>query len=58
MVSAEDLDEIADQIRRVYDDADYAGSLVVEGATGRPTEYDGNKREPADWWERFWGWYE
>jgi len=54
VVSSEDLEQIAAQIRRVYDDADYTGSLVVDGATGRPTEYDGDKQEPAGWWERFW----
>ncbi len=54
VVSAEDLTEIAAQIQRVYDQADYVGSLVVDGETGRPTEYDGDKTPPADWWLRFW----
>ena len=29
-------------------------TLVVGGETGRPTEYDGDKNEPADWWNAFW----
>ena len=54
VVSAADLSEIAQQIQRVYDQADYVGSLVVDGEIGRPTEYDGDKTPPADWWLRFW----
>ena len=54
VVSEADLQEIQQQIGRVYEDADYVGSLVVEGETNRPTEHDGPKQEPADWWERFW----
>jgi hypothetical protein len=38
VVSADDVESIAAQIRRVYKDADYVGSLVTEGYTGRPTE--------------------
>ncbi|MCK5429653.1 MAG: hypothetical protein KAI94_09305, partial [Anaerolineales bacterium] len=54
VVSAEDLEDIADQIKRVYADADYVGSLVVDSGKDRPTEYDGPKVEPEDWWEIFW----
>jgi len=54
VVSAGDMEEIAGQIKRVYEQADYVGSLVTAGATGRPTEYDGSKVEPADWWATFW----
>ena len=54
VVSESDLSAIHQQISRVYDDADYVGSLVLDGDTGRPTEYDGPKEEPEDWWERFW----
>jgi hypothetical protein len=54
VVSAQDMTDIAKQIQRVYDQADYVGSLVVDGETGRPTEYDGDKNPPADWWLRFW----
>jgi hypothetical protein len=54
VVSEEDLAEIAEQIGRVYQQADYVGSLVVEGETGRPTEYAGPKSEPPGWWDDFW----
>jgi hypothetical protein len=53
-VSAADVQEIADQIQRVYAEADYVGSLVVSGETGRPTEHDGPKEEPPGWWDAFW----
>lgn len=46
--------EIAEQIERVYDEADYVGSLVVDGPSERPTEHDAPKTEPGDWWEQFW----
>jgi hypothetical protein len=54
IVSEADMQAIAEQIQRVYDDADYVGSLVVDGETERPTEYDGSKDEPSDWWQNFW----
>ena len=54
VVSAADMEEIAGQIGRVYDDADYVGSLVVDGGSDRPTEYEGSKVEPAGWWAAFW----
>jgi hypothetical protein len=38
VLSAEDAAAIAAQIDRVYAEASYVGSLVVEGDTGRPTE--------------------
>ena len=53
-VTEADMQEIADQIDRVYADGDYVGSLVVDGPSIRPTEYDGDKEEPAGWWEAFW----
>lgn len=53
-VSADDMREIHGQIQQVYDDADYVGSLVLDGRQGRPTDYDGDHTEPNDWWERFW----
>jgi hypothetical protein len=46
--------EIAAQVQRVYDDGDYVGSLVVDGPSGRPTEYDGPEDEPPGWWGDFW----
>ncbi len=54
VVSEADIKEINSQIQRVYKQADYVGSLVVNGDTRRPTEYDGPKEEPSDWWETFW----
>jgi len=53
-----EMRDIRKQIARVYDDADYVGSLVVDGETGRPTEYDGDKKEPPGWWNDFWKRYE
>ena len=54
VVSEADMAEIRQQIDRVYADADYVGSLVVDGPSDRPTEHDGPKVEPPDWWQRFW----
>jgi hypothetical protein len=54
IVTEADMAEIAAQIERVYEDGDYVGSLVVDGPSDRPTEYDGPKDEPAGWWEAFW----
>ncbi len=54
VVSEADMADIAEQINRVYQQADYVGSLVVEGPTGRPTEYVGEHIQPPDWWEVFW----
>ena len=51
--TAEDMDAIAAAIERVYEDADYVGSLVTDGLTGRPTEYEGNHIEPDGWWSAF-----
>jgi len=48
------MDEIAAQLKTVYDAADCVGSLVVDGDTGRVTEYSGNKLEPPNWWSVFW----
>jgi hypothetical protein len=58
VVSPGDMADIAGQIRRVYDDADYVGSLVLDGDTGRPTEYFGSKNEPPGWWDAFWAKHE
>ncbi|MEL6470371.1 MAG: hypothetical protein AAFQ74_11640 [Cyanobacteria bacterium J06623_4] len=54
VVSEADLAEIDEQIKKIYDDADYVGSLVTDGRTRRPTEYTGDHQEPEDWWETFW----
>ena len=58
VVSPGDMEEIAGQIRRVYNEADYIGSLVVDGPSERPTEHDESKSEPLDWWAAFWPRYE
>ncbi|MGB3137920.1 MAG: hypothetical protein WBB18_14040 [Nodosilinea sp.] len=57
VVSEADMAEIRQQIDRVYADADYVGSLVVDGPSERPTEHDGPKDEPANWWQQFW-WFQ
>ncbi len=53
-VSEQDMTAVAEQIARVYKEADYVGSLVTQGETGRPTEHNGAKFEPPDWWTGFW----
>ncbi len=54
VVSQADLKEISDQINAIYSKGDAVGSLVTGGETGRVTEYEGIKVQPADWWEGFW----
>jgi len=54
VVSENDMEDIAKQIHKVYEQADYVGSLIVEGPTGRPTEYHGTHVEPPHWWDTFW----
>ena len=54
VVSAADMADINAQLKQVYENADYVGSLVVDGPSRRPTEYDGAKQEPAGWWSAFW----
>lgn len=54
VVSQRDMADIAAQIGKVYQEANYVGSLVVDGRTGRPTEYVGSRVEPPDWWDTFW----
>lgn len=54
VVSEKDIDEIAQQIRKVYSQGDYVSSLVTGGGTGRITEYDGVKVQPEYWWNDFW----
>lgn len=60
VVSRRDMVQIQSQIKRVLKDADYVGSLVVGRRDGptRPTDWDGDHREPADWWRGFWRHYE
>jgi hypothetical protein len=54
VVSEQDMTDIAEQINKVYKQADYVGSLVVEGPTGRPTEHHGMHVESPHWWDSFW----
>ncbi|MBA3462369.1 MAG: hypothetical protein H0T46_20575 [Deltaproteobacteria bacterium] len=57
VVTAADMQVIADQITAVYKDAKAVGSLVCDPDKGRSTEWDDNglgKTEPKDWWETFW----
>jgi hypothetical protein len=58
IMSEADMEDIAGQIRRVFDQGEYVSSLVTGGETGRPTEYYGSKVQPADWWDNFWENYE
>lgn len=53
-----DLEAIKAEIDDVYNHSDSVGSLVVDGETGRPTEYVGLKVRPAGWWQEFWERYE
>lgn len=58
IVSDEDMRAIKKEIDRVYDHGENVGSLVVDGETGRPTEYWGCKVQSSNWWEQFWQRYE
>lgn len=49
---------IKKDIDLVYASASTVGSLVTGGRTGRVTEYDGVKVQPAGWWSDFWSRYE
>ncbi|MCW5937436.1 MAG: hypothetical protein KIT11_09035 [Fimbriimonadaceae bacterium] len=57
VVSRGDMDEIARDIGRVYNASTSVGSLVTGGFTGRVTEYDGPKVQPANWWRNFYRQY-
>lgn len=52
--------DIERDISRVYADADFVGSLVVNPNRDRPTApvLPGDRREPDGWWEQFWARYE
>jgi hypothetical protein len=54
VLASADVAAIKAQVKRVYKEADYVGSLVTQGYTGRPTEWEGDHREPADFWQVFW----
>ena len=69
VVSKADIDRMAEQIARVYDKADYVGSLVVPNPADkkRPTRWTGAGPKPdaAGWWHfpglvaryQKYGWY-
>lgn len=72
IVTEADIREVRRQIDRVYADADYVGSLVTEGFTGRPTEWvapqpypyprpypqpQPQPSEDAQWADPFWSWH-
>jgi hypothetical protein len=54
IVSEADVAQVKKEIDRVYSYGSSVGSLVVGGETGRITEYEGMKVQPAGWWEEFW----
>jgi len=55
IASPEDIEEIADEIGRVYDDADYVGSLVVpDPGVYRPTDWD--RASVPRRLNRYWEW--
>ena len=58
VVSEGDLKAIKTQINRVYSRSATVGSLVTGGQTGRVTEYEGVKVQPANWWANFWARHE
>lgn len=54
VVTEADMKQIKSEIDSVYEQSDEVGSLVTGGNTGRVTEYDGPKVQPANWWNEFW----
>ncbi|MGH7858795.1 MAG: hypothetical protein ACREQY_15825, partial [Candidatus Binatia bacterium] len=70
VVSKADIDRMAAQIEKVYEKADYVGSLVVPSPTDRrrPTNWTGTSVAPdrLGWWQfpglaaryrKYGGWY-
>ncbi|MEQ1932855.1 MAG: hypothetical protein ABL962_03100 [Fimbriimonadaceae bacterium] len=58
VASAADIRQIKQEIDNIYKHSDSVGSLVTGGRTGRVTEYEGSKVQPANWWSGFWRDYE
>jgi len=60
VVMDSDIAEIRNQIDRVYQNADWVGSLVTDGYTGRPTEWTKPAPQPpsedANWAQPSWSW--
>lgn len=56
-LSDADVRALRNQIDRVYQDADFVGSLVTNGYTGRPTEWQQPpETSQAQWANTGWGW--
>lgn len=53
VVTDDDVRRLRQQIDRVYEEGDHAGSLVVDGPTDRPTEW---ATPSATWAGPGWGW--
>lgn len=54
VVDEEAVRTIASQIEQSRKNADFVGSLVVGGDTGRPTEHKVHSHRTPDWWPVFW----
>lgn len=54
VVNEADVKQIKEEIDSVLNNGTSIGSLVVEGDTGRTTEYEGLKVQPLNWWDDFW----
>ena len=56
-VTDADVQRLRQQIDQVYRDADFVGSLVTDGHTGRPTEWvEPPETARANWASPGWGW--
>ncbi len=55
VVTASDMAAIAGEVRAVYSKGEYAGSLVTQGKTDRPTEHEVH---PPQYWDEFWARFE
>ncbi len=53
VLSLDVVKKMRQQIDQVYKNADYVGSLVTEGETGRPTEHQGPQCHLRPWWPIF-----
>ncbi|MFT4974388.1 MAG: hypothetical protein ACI8S6_000270 [Myxococcota bacterium] len=55
-ITDDDVRRLRAQIDQVYRDADFVGSLVTDGYTGRPTEWTAPEASAAQWAQPGWGW--
>ena len=60
VVSASDVAHLKAQIDRVYDDADYVGSLVTDPGRQRPTDWTQRTAEwdASPWARPVWEWHQ